>query len=128
MNDATTAAGPTLAERRRLAIPGVERNLMGRNPVSPQDEMRSIIAELDKDEGTDAAAASWDRYGEGGPVAALENQVAELLDKPAAVMFPSGTMAQQSTLRVWTDRQGDRRIAIPAAVMGGARDVLARLP
>ena len=105
---------PSLDERRRLALPGVERNLMGRHPVSPQDELRSIITELDRDEGTDAAAASWDRYGEGGPVAVLESQVAALLGKPAAVMFPSGTMAQQSVLRVWSDRHGSRRIAIPA--------------
>jgi len=82
---------------------------MGRHPVSPQVELRAIIAELDESED-----ASWDRYGEGGPVAALESQVADLLDKPAAVMFPSGTMAQQSTLRVWSDRHGSRRIAIPA--------------
>jgi threonine aldolase len=61
------------------------------------------------------AGRAWDRYGEGGPVAALESQVAALLGKPAAVMFPSGTMAQQSTLRVWSDRQGSRRIAIPEA-------------
>jgi threonine aldolase len=103
---------PTLAERRRFAIPGVERNLMGRHPVSPQDELRSLVAELDRSD--DATDATWDRYGEGGPVAALESQVAGLLGKPAAMMFPSGTMAQQSTLRVWSDRQGDRRIAIPA--------------
>jgi threonine aldolase len=136
----------SLDERRRLAMPGVERQLMGRRPVSPQQELRSLIAELDRcDEGTgrtrgtdrpggtagpaSAAAAStvgdsrsgetvstistWDRYGEGGPVAELESQVAALLGKPAAVMFPSGTMAQQSTLRVWSDRQASRRIAIP---------------
>jgi threonine aldolase len=82
--------------------------------VSPQDELRSIIAELDRsDHGDGAADATWDRYGEGGPVAALESRVAALLGKPAAVMFPSGTMAQQSVLRVWSDRQGSRRIAIP---------------
>jgi threonine aldolase len=28
-------------------------------------------------------------------------------------MFPSGIMAQQSVLRVWTDRQGSSRVAIP---------------
>ncbi len=67
-----------------------------------------MIAELDQTDGT-----SWDRYGDGGPVAALESKVAELLGKPAAVMFPSGIMAQQSTLRVWSDRIGSRRIAIP---------------
>jgi threonine aldolase len=92
-------------------MPGLQRSLIGRHPVSPQDELRSIIAELDRaEQGTDA---TWDRYGEGGPVAALENQVAALLGKPAAVMFPSGMMAQQSVLRVWSDRQGSRRIAIP---------------
>jgi threonine aldolase len=110
-------AGPaalSLAERRRLAIPGVRRNLMGGQPASPQDELRSIIAELDRGEGADLEGASWDRYGDGGPVADLEGQVASLLGKPAAVMFPSGTMAQQSTLRVWSDRMGSRRIAIPA--------------
>ena len=68
----TEPSQPTLslAERRRLAMPGVERNLMGRHPVSPQDELRSIIAELDDLDGSDDS--TWDRYGDGGPVAALE--------------------------------------------------------
>ena len=55
----------------------------------------------------------WDRYGERGAVAALEARVAELLGKPAAVMFPSGVMAQQATLRAWCDRSGSRRVALP---------------
>lgn len=55
----------------------------------------------------------WDGYGERGPVARLEAEVAELLGKPAAAMFPSGIMAQQAVLRVWCDRAGTRRIAMP---------------
>ena len=110
MSGPTTASGRSLAQRRLMASAGLERSLMGRHPVSPHDELRSIVTELDK---YGAAQATWDRYGEGGPVTALENQVAVLLGKPAAVMFPSGIMAQQSTLRVWSDRQGSRRIAIP---------------
>lgn len=102
----------SLDERRLLAMPGVERTLIARRPVSPQDELRSIIAELDGLQGSEDS--TWDRYGDGGPVEALEGQVATLLGKPAAVMFPSGIMAQQSTLRVWSDRLGSRRIAIPA--------------
>jgi threonine aldolase len=52
-----------------------------------------------------------DRYGEGGVVAELEAEVATLLGKPAAAFLPSGTMAQQITLRVHADRragQGSR--------------------
>ena len=45
-----------------------------------------------------------DRYGSGGVVAELEAEVAALLDKPAAVYLPSGTMAQQAVLRVHAGR------------------------
>ena len=58
-------------------------------------------------------AIEWDRYGERGAVAQLESDVADLLGKPAAVMFPSGIMAQQATLRAWCDRSGSRRVALP---------------
>lgn len=47
-----------------------------------------------------------DRYGEGGVVAELESEIATLLKKPAAAFVPSGTMAQQTTLRVHKDRSG----------------------
>jgi threonine aldolase len=46
-----------------------------------------------------------DRYGDGGVVAELEAEIAGLLAKPAAVFLPSGTMAQQSVLRVHADRR-----------------------
>lgn len=51
-----------------------------------------------------------DRYGEGGVVAELEGEVAGLLGKPAAVFMPSGTMAQQTALRVHADRSGRRAV------------------
>src|SRR5262249_50506888 len=46
-----------------------------------------------------------DRYGDGGVVAELEMEVGGLLGKAAAVFLPSGTMAQQSVLRVHADRR-----------------------
>lgn len=55
----------------------------------------------------------WDVYAEKGAVARVEAEVAELLGKPAAALFPSGIMAQQSALRVWCDRTGSKRVAIP---------------
>jgi len=51
-----------------------------------------------------------DRYGDGGVVAELERYVAGVLDQPAAVFMPSGTMAQQSVLRVHADRRGRETI------------------
>ncbi|OLF16330.1 threonine aldolase family protein [Actinophytocola xanthii] len=44
--------------------------------------------------------------GPDGPVARLESRVAALLGKPAALFFPSGTMAQQVALRVHAERRG----------------------
>lgn len=49
-----------------------------------------------------------DRYGNGGVVTELEDEVAALLDKPAAVFMPSGTMAQQIALRIHVERTGRR--------------------
>lgn len=51
-----------------------------------------------------------DRYGDGGVVAALEDEIATLLRKPAAVFMPSGTMAQQAVLRVHADERQRRTI------------------
>jgi threonine aldolase len=51
-----------------------------------------------------------DTYGDGGVVADLEREVAELLGKPAAVFLPSGTMAQAATLRLHADTRGLRTV------------------
>ena len=51
-----------------------------------------------------------DRYGQGGAVAELEAEIAGLLGKQAAVFVPSGTMAQQSVLRVHADRRQRRTV------------------
>jgi threonine aldolase len=59
-----------------------------------------------------ATEDDWDVYGDGGEVALLEEEVAELLGKPAAVFVPSGIMAQQSVLRVYADRAGTQRVAV----------------
>lgn len=56
-----------------------------------------------------------DRYGEGGVVAELEAEVAEVLGKEKACFFPSGTMAQQVVLRVHADRRGRRGVVFHPA-------------
>jgi threonine aldolase len=41
----------------------------------------------------------------------LERRIADLLGKPAAALFPTGTMAQQVAMRIHSDRRGIRTIA-----------------
>jgi threonine aldolase len=73
--------------------------LTGHGPVRPADLLASIPADTVPD-----------RYGDGGVVTELEAEVAGLLGKPAAVYLPSGTMAQQSVLRVHADRRRRRAV------------------
>jgi threonine aldolase len=63
-----------------------------------------LLAEIPADAGVD-------RYGAGGAVAALEDEMRTVLGKPAAVFMPSGTMAQQIALRIHADRRGVRTVA-----------------
>ncbi|MGI5505421.1 threonine aldolase family protein [Lentzea sp. CA-135723] len=53
-----------------------------------------------------------DRYGDGGPVGALEERVAALLGTEAALFVPTGTMAQQIALRCWADRTHNPIVAM----------------
>ncbi|WP_439664525.1 threonine aldolase family protein [Lentzea sp. HUAS TT2] len=53
-----------------------------------------------------------DRYGDGGPVGALEERVAQLLGTEAALFVPTGTMAQQIALRCWADRTHNPIVAM----------------
>ena len=76
------------------------RWLTGHGDRSAAQLLASIPAEL-----------GVDRYGEGGAVTALEDEVRTLLGKPAAAFFPSGTMAQMAAMRVHADRRKLRTIA-----------------
>jgi threonine aldolase len=52
-----------------------------------------------------------DVYGEGESVKRLESRVAELLGKESAAVFPTGTMAQQTALRIACERSGRWSVA-----------------
>jgi threonine aldolase len=75
------------------------RFLTGHGPVNVPELLATIPADT-----------VVDRYGDGGVVADLEQDVAQLLGKPAAVFLPTGTMAQQLALRLHAERIGRRTV------------------
>lgn len=52
-----------------------------------------------------------DIYGNGRTIEQFQDEMASYLGKEKAVFFPSGTMAQQIALRVWSDQKGLRKVA-----------------
>lgn len=52
-----------------------------------------------------------DMYGSGKVIEQFQERMATLLGKEAAVFFPSGTMAQQIALRLWSDKKGLKQVA-----------------
>lgn len=93
------------AEAERRAIYGrCERFLSGHGPMRP----KAVLAALAEATGPDEQA---DRYGEGEPIGQFEQEIASLLGKEAAVFLPSGTMAQQIALRIWSERKQRRTVA-----------------
>lgn len=52
-----------------------------------------------------------DMYGSGPLIEAFQEKMAHVLGKEAAAFFPSGTMAQQIGLRIWTDRKENQTVA-----------------
>ncbi|MFB9326515.1 threonine aldolase family protein [Paenibacillus aurantiacus] len=61
-------------------------------------------------DGMDAETEA-DMYGQGKLIGDFERKMADYLGKSSAVFFPSGTMAQQIALRIWSDRQSSKRVA-----------------
>ena len=97
---------PENALRHRLAVMrACDRILSGVRPST----MREQLATLAAADGLDDLP---DFYGEGGPVTALEERVAELLGTEAAVFFPTGTMAQQIALRFGAEKSGRTAVAL----------------
>ncbi len=52
-----------------------------------------------------------DQYGTGSVIQPFEQKLAATLGKEDAVFFPSGTMAQQIALRIWSDETSNRTVA-----------------
>jgi threonine aldolase len=82
------------------------RFLSGRYPQSsrPRPVMERLISMITDDQRSDI-------YGTGDLIKDFEQEIAQLLGKKAAVFMPSGTMAQQIALRIWSERRGCQNVA-----------------
>jgi len=72
---------------------------------SPRQALIDLADAIDDD-------ARLDTYGKGDIIESFERRVADLLGKEDAVFLPSGTMAQQIALRIWTTRSGLPTVAM----------------
>ena len=92
-------------ERFRAAVEGAERfvNAWHGRPTS-REQIFALAAATGEDE-------RFDKYGSGERIERLEQRIASLLGKEAAVFMPSGTMAQQIALRIWSERRSVRTVA-----------------
>ena len=91
-----------LTAKKTLARPSIDTTMRAR--------LESLLREGDQVFDLDQTP---DLYGK-GVVASLERRFADLLGKPAAVFFPTGTMAQQVVLRAWAERSGRTKVALHA--------------
>ena len=97
-----------LDARLKAASEACTRTAVRSRRTTPAETFASLVAACEE-----LGIDSWDVYGDGGAVTRLEEEVADLLGKPAAVFFPSGVMGQQAALRTWCERSGSRRVALP---------------
>ncbi len=95
---------PDAAREREAIFARCERFLNGHPPQRPREALLELA---------DATALEEepDLYGEGALIEDFEREVAALLSKEAAVFLPSGTMAQQIALRIWSDWRGSPVVA-----------------
>ncbi|MGC0417570.1 threonine aldolase family protein [Embleya sp. AB8] len=115
--------------RRLRVIRGCDRILSGVRPTTVVERLANLTAyaqdRVDPDE--------WpDLYADGGAVARLEARTAELLGTEAALLFPTGTMAQQVALRCHAGATGSDVVGIhprahPLTYERGAISILSGL-
>ncbi|MFG3499198.1 threonine aldolase family protein [Streptomyces sp. NPDC047928] len=97
-------------KRRRFAAWRAARKVLWRS--SADATLGERLASLAEDAGSVCDLDDGvDLYGD-GVVEELERRVATLLGFPAAVFFPTGTMAQQVALRCWAGRTGNPTVAL----------------
>ena len=101
----TEVKAPEPADQDRILRAGCRRWLSGHRPIAPAARL-AALARLPE------ADLAQDFYGQGGAHDALQDVVADLLGKPAAVFLPKGVIAQLAILRTWADRANRDLVAL----------------
>jgi threonine aldolase len=83
------------------------KKFLNNHPVKSMKNWMHELAEFLEDNELEP-----DRYGEGEYLNSFEHQVAKLLGKEKAIFLPTGTMAQQIALRIWSQRTGNNKLAM----------------
>lgn len=91
-------------------MPDLHKNdaLSKKKFLGHEQTFSSVLRDILKSEKIDVQE---DVYGDGAAIQKLETRLATLLGKPSARFFPSGTMAQQSALRIHCDNKNMKRVA-----------------
>jgi threonine aldolase len=89
---------PHSEDEKRAIFLACERFLYGHGPYRPAEALAALAREA-------ADVREPDYYGEGAVIEDFEREIATLLGKEAAVFMPSGVMAQQIALRIWSERK-----------------------
>jgi len=98
------------ASRRNAAYRNATRTLIGHDRQTQAAWLRELADWIEQAAG--GVDPLPDHRGVGPEVTDLEHEVAGLLGKPAAVLMPSGIMAQQAALRAWAERAGHKTIGV----------------
>ena len=99
---APPSGNPQLSKEQILA--GCTHFLTGHHRENPRQVLMALAERLPADEESD-------HYGKGRLIEDFEGQIAALLDKESAIFMPSGTMAQQIALRLWSERRRSPHVA-----------------
>lgn len=91
---------------QRAALRAASRVLHGSPPEPPHRELERVAAWCAEHE------IEADSYGEGTGLQAFEARVGDLLGYPASRFMPSGTMAQQIAIRLWSESTGSSSVGM----------------
>jgi threonine aldolase len=96
----------TTIEERRNTLRRSCRSLHGHGYEPAHLELNRVATWIESE------AIDQDVYGEGATLQGFEARVAQLLGYPSARFMPSGSMAQPIALRIWSGREGTKRVGM----------------